>query len=201
MPDDKKPKFITRRDFGIYDQRLVPMTSEMGRRPDGSYRYRAGDTRTVGGDQARGDVNARDKFSGDISDFGLSARRPISFTSPEGKGIAADNLIVGTRDAQNAQIARQRLAGRASDKASESTARGNMIKRGVGKMAQRGIMAGLGAGALVAGDINARRGATNYEPEDNTSYGRSALGGSNGSYSGQGPMSKAMKVKNTKPGM
>jgi hypothetical protein len=193
MPQDKNAKYITRRDFGIYDQRLVPMTSAMGRRPDGSYRYRAGDTRTVGGDQVRGDVNARDKFSGDISDLGLSQKRPSNFTSPEGKGIAADNLIVGTRDAHNARAMRSNLASRAAT-AAEST--GIKAKRGAA-MRRGAILGGLGTGAALA----AQRGASDYEPEDNTSYGRSALGGSNGSYPSQGPMSKAMKVKNTKAGM
>ncbi|CAB4144976.1 hypothetical protein UFOVP657_75 [uncultured Caudovirales phage] len=59
-----------------------------------------------------------------------------------------------------------------------------------------------------AGEMDHRRrtdaamdkaGATRYAKEN--TFGASALGGNNGAYPNQGPMSKAMKVKNTKPGM
>jgi hypothetical protein len=198
MPQDKNAKYITRRDFGIYDQRLVPMTSSMGRRPDGSYRYRAGDTRTVGGDQERGDVNARNKFSGDISDLGLSQKRPSNFTSPEGKGIAADNLIVGTRDAHNANAMRTNLGNRASAAAQAANTRAKR-NSAVGQAGRKaGLIGTLATGAVLA----AQRGAEDVDmTEHDNAYGSAALGGSNGSYSGQGKMSKALGVKNTKPGM
>ena len=190
MPQDKK--FTTRQDSGIYNQSLVPMDDRQMRRPDGSYRYVAGDTRTVLGDAARGDVQNRFKLGGDISGLGLRYRNGSY------PGMEIDNKVVTSRDANNAKVARERLAGRASDNAS-NTARGNMIKRGVGKMAQRGIMAGLGSAAVMMADSARKMPRTSEDTND--SYGQSALGGSNGSYSGQGPMSKAMKVKNTKAGM
>ena len=193
MPQDKQSKFTTRQDSGIYDQSLVPMDNRQMRRPDGSYRYVAGDTRTERGDAARGDIQNRFKLGGDISGLGLRYRNGSY------PGMEIDNKIVTSRDANNAKVARERLAGRASDKASESTARGNMIKRGVVKMAQRGVIAGLGSAAVMMSDSARKMPRTSEDTND--SYGQSALGGSNGSYSGQGPMSKAMKVKNTKAGM
>jgi len=195
MPQDKKFKFQTRRDSGIYDQRMIPMVGELGRRPDGSYRYRAGQTRTKAGDLARFDENASSKFSGDVSDLGLSVRQPNSFKkTPEGVGLSVDNAIVGSRDAYNAKVMRSRLADRAS---AAAEAAGVRAKRGAAM--RRGAMAGLGTAALsVAND--SRRMPTSEE-DTNDSYGMTALGGTQGTYPNQGRMSKALGVKNTKAGM
>jgi hypothetical protein len=197
MPQDTRNKFRTRSDFGIYDQRLVPMKSEMGRRPDGSYRYRAGDTRTVAGDRYRLDENGQNKMTGDISDLGLSVRRPSNYASPEGAALAIDNEVVAFRDAKNARVAREKLAGRAGkyqgDVAASASASASRAKAGR-RLASLGA---LTAGAVAAG----QKGVRDVPNETDNTYGMSALGGNNGAYPNQGKMSKALGVKNTKAGM
>ena len=187
MPQDKKSPFTTRQDSGIYNQSLVPMDDRPMRRPDGSYRYVAGDTRTERGDAARGDIQNRFKLGGDISGLGLRYR------DGSYPGMAIDNKIVSGRDANNAKVARERLAGRAAQYAGNVAASASRAKAGR-RLASLGA---LTAGAVAAG----QKGVRDVPNETDNTYGMSALGGNNGAYPNQGKMSKALGVKNTKAGM
>lgn len=187
MPQDKKLKYTTRQDSGIYNQRLVPMDDRPMRRPDGSYRYVAGDTRTVLGDAARGDVQNRFKLGGDISGLGLRYRNGSY------PGMDIDNKVVTSRDAHNAKVARVNLANTAAKYQGDVAASASRAKAGR-RLASLGA---LTAGAVAAG----QKGVRDIPNETDNTYGMSALGGNNGAYPNQGKMSKALGVKNTKAGM
>jgi hypothetical protein len=194
-----KQKYISREDAGIYTPPIAKGPNTPLFRPTNTRRYNTDlgrETRTVSGNIERGWKMPDPVFQVEpnYGDYGVIPKN----TDNTLRGHFADQKVVTGRDAYNTKLMRGELANRA---AAAAEAAGVRAKRSAA--VRRGVMAGLGVAAMAASDRGARRMSQSDEDmtERNNTYGSAALGGSNGTYPNQGKFSKALGVKNTKPGM
>lgn len=190
----QKQEYITAAEDGIYTPGITKGLHEPPYKNTNPPRFNLDmgrETRTIAGNAAAGvkypdpimriEPNFRNRGGVTNKDYANALR--AHYTTQN---------IVASRDAWNAEAMRKNLTNRAAESAVRSSVAAAR-RAAVGKGLMRA--GGLAATAFLAGR-NSEKGEA-----DTGSYGTTALGGSNGSYAGQGKMSKALGVKNTKPGM
>jgi hypothetical protein len=186
MPQDKNKKsYMTRDQAGIYNPMIV---RQQPLRPNPRVRGYGGDLthgsedRTIAGMSIRDGVKYNKDtikmLEGDYFGNVLPKR-----TARELAAHATDQKVVAGRDAYNAKVMRGELANRAGAAQAKAVAAGRKAAVGKGLMRLGGVV----ASSMAAGGAGVRS--------------TPAGSGSKDAYPNQGKYSKALGIKNTKPGI
>ena len=179
-----KQQYISRDDAGIYTPSIAKGPNTPLFRPTNTRRYNTnlgGETRTVSGNIERGWKMPDPVFRVEPN-YGDNGVIPKD-TANALRGHFADQKVVAGRDAYNASLMRGELANRAGAARAKAAAAGRKAAVGKGLMRLGGVV----ASSMAAGAAGVRS--------------TPAGSGSKDAYPNQGKYSKALGIKNTKPGM